>query len=282
MENLNNQELLNAEANLEAVETTEAAGVDEVKYYSESGEEISKSAFIREKFLNDNMSRKAISEEFGIPYRTVYGATVNMTNGAEPVGRGRSAANPIINVTADGKVVLEETQADGTVKYFINGEEVETIEGMELSQVNRNEFVVSQVEAGVSRADLAKWLGLSYGVIYGLTKDAEGQGTAKYMVELEDGTSMPRTEYIRKRVAEGAKKGDIAKELNVPYSVIWQATKTVKSVDEKLHDAIAAVAKFADKVTDPQAFKDAIALLEEAAVIAEATTEEVAEDTAEV
>src|SRR5690606_7018153 len=59
----------------------------------DDGTEVSMSEFIRERFVKDNMSRREIAEKFNINYRTVYGATVNMVNDAEPAGRGRAAAN---------------------------------------------------------------------------------------------------------------------------------------------------------------------------------------------
>lgn len=249
-----NQELINTEA----VDTSVAGA--EQEWVNNAGEVVSKSAFIREKFNEDNMSRKDISETFGIPYRTVYGATVNMTNDAEPSSRGRSVTNSKINVTENNEVVLSETQADGTVKHFINGEEVESIEGIETIEVDRNTFIKEQVAAGVTRGDLANYLGLSYGVIYGLTKDADG-GRSKYMITLEDGTEISRSEYIRQLVEEGMTKADIAKKLGVEYSVVWQATKKVKTLAEKYADAVAAIEKFKTDVVDAGSFEAIIDML---------------------
>lgn len=222
------------------------------------GNEVSKSAFIRDQFLKGNLSRKQISEQFEIPYRTVYGATVNMTNDAEPSTRGRGIVNSKIKVTGDNKVVIEENG-----KYLVNGEETDAavVETMALTEVDRNTWIKDQVAAGVNRGDIAKYLGLSYGVIYGLTKEAEGT-RSKHEVELEDGTKVSRSEYIRQQVAAGKSKADVAKELNVEYSVVWQATKEVKSLAEKFADAVAAVKKFAGDVVEATEFADAIATLE--------------------
>lgn len=258
---VNDEFVANEEVGTEVAETevveTEAV---EQEWVNNAGEVVSKSAFIREKFNVDNLSRKEISETYGIPYRTVYGATVNMTNEAEPSTRGRGVTNAKINITEDNKVILSETQADGTVKHFINGEEVESIDGIETIEVDRNTFIKEQVAAGVNRSDLANYLGLSYGVIYGLTKEAEGT-RSKYMITLEDGTEISRSEYIRQLVAEGLSKAEIAKKLGVEYSVVWQATKKVKSVEEKYNDAIAAIEKFADNVADADAFAAVVEML---------------------
>lgn len=252
-------------------------------FHLNNGEECSKSAFIREKFTVDNMSRKAIADKYDIPYRTVYGATVNMENEAEPTGRGRSASNPEIFVSADGDVLTyEEVKGEAAegeetpvlVKIMINEEEVaaeivsQEVEGtmqvqfasevegeegivVDFTRVKRNDWIVEQVGAGVKRADVAKKLGLSYGVVYGATKELEG---TKQVHEIEyNGEKMSRSEYIRKRYAEGIKKADIAKELGVEYSVVWSATKVVKTDQEKYEEALEKLAKFAEKMDEATA-----------------------------
>jgi transposase len=238
---------------------------DERKWLNAEGQEVSKSAFIREQFTVNNLSRKEISDKYQIPYRTVYGATVNMANEAEPASRGRGIVNPKIQVTVDNKVLLEENG-----KYFLNGEEItaEQASTIETVETDRNAWIKSQVDAGVNRGDVAKYLGLSYGVVYGLTKEAEGT-RQKYEVELPDGSKMGRAEYIRKRIEEGASKADVAKELNVEYSVVWQATKKAKTTEEKFQDAIAVLEKFAGSVKDVTAFNDAIAVLKTLEIIVE-------------
>lgn len=37
-----------------------------------------------------------------------------------------------------------------------------------------------------------------------------------------------RIDYIRRRFGEGAKRGEIAKELGVPYQIVFAATKAKK------------------------------------------------------
>lgn len=225
----------------------------------------SRAAFIREKFLVDNMSRKDISEKFGFAYRVVYSATVNLTNEAEAPTRGRTAANVLIQVNADNQLV-EVKEIEGAPVTFVNGEAVDVVYAEdELTGKTRNEWIKEQVEAGVSRGDIAKILNLSYGVIYSLTKEAEGTRTA-HTVELEDGTVIARSEYIRMRAAEGVSRGDIAKELDVPYSVVWQATKTEKSAQEKYEDVIKSLEAFADKIDDKDAFESAVNVLKDLTV----------------
>jgi hypothetical protein len=239
----------------------------------------SRAAFIREKFIDDNMSRKQIAEQFGFDYRVVYSATVNMHNDAEGGSRGRSAVNAVIKVNADNQVV-EVKEVDGSQVTFVNGEATDTVyDENDLTDKSRNEWIQEVVAAGMSRGDVAKILGVSYGVVYGLTKDAEGTRQT-YTVTLADGTEMPRAEYIRKQAAAGVSRGDIARELGVPYSVVWQATKTEKSEQEKFDDIIKSLENFNDKVSDAEAFADALATLKALTIVEEVkeeTTEEVAE-----
>lgn len=238
----------------EGAEGTDTAG--EVFFDSE-GKEVSKSAFIRDQFVKGNKSRKQISEEFNIPYRTVYGATVNMENEAEPSTRGRGVTNPKIEVLAadNTKVVIRDGE-----KILVNGEEVAEVG--ETVEVDRNTFIKEQVAAGVNRGEIAKFLDLSYGVIYNLTKEGES-GRTKHDVELEDGTIVSRSEYIRMLAASGVSKSDIAKQLNVEYSVVWQATKQVKSVAERVADAIETLKKFGEFALDAKKFEKAIVAVSE-------------------
>lgn len=225
----------------------------------------SRAAFIREKFVSENMSRKEIADVYGFPYRVVYSATVNMVNDAEATTRGRAATNAVIKVNAENQLV-EVKDIEGAAVTFVNGEAVDkTYEESELTEKSRNEWIKEQVDAGMSRGDVAKILDLSYGVVYGLTKEAEGTRTA-HTVELEDGTIVSRAEYIRQRAAAGVSRGDIAKELGVPYSVVWQATKTEKTAQEKYEELIKTLETYSDKMDDKDAFDSAVLVLKELTV----------------
>lgn len=238
----------------------------------------SRAAFIREKFVDENMSRKQIAEEFGFDYRVVYSATVNMQNEAEGGSRGRSAVNAVIKVNAENQMV-EVKEVDGAQVTFVNGEATDvTYAEDDLMDKSRNEWIQEVVAAGMSRGDVAKILDVSYGVVYGLTKDAEGTRQT-YTVTLADGTEMSRAEYIRRQAAAGVSRGDIAKELGVPYSVVWQATKTEKTEQEKFEEAIKAVENFIGKTDNEEALADAIATLKAIQIPVEEAAEEAAETT---
>ena len=215
----------------------------------EDGTEVSKSEFIREQFTKFNKSRKEISEEFDINYRTVYGATVNMVNEAEPATRGRSASNQKINVTADGQVV---SVIEGTTHVDNVAVADEEAEGLETTEVDRNDWIKEQVEAGVSRGDVAAKLGLSYGVVYSITKEIAG-ASQRHEIEY-NGETLSRSEYIRVKYQEGMSKSEIAKELGVDYPVVWSALKSLKSDEEKYTDAIDRIAKYGEMVADQDTF----------------------------
>lgn len=233
-------------------EEAAAEAKDTRKWYNSEGVEVSKSEFIREQFLKFNKSRKQIAEEFGINYRTVYGATVNLTNDAEPATRGRSAANQKIKVTQDGKVVTVIEGVTYVDNVAVSNEEAAQLG--ELIEVDRNEWTREQVKNGRSRGEVAQILGLSYGVVYSLTKDIEGASQRHELQDSETGEVVSRSELIRRLYDRGMSKSEIAKHLGVDYPVVWSALKSLKSEEEKFVDAIDRLSKFADKVEDVETF----------------------------
>ena len=245
------------ELNEVAAGTDSADASEKQTYELKDGSQGSRAAYIREMFLEDNLSRKEIAEKTGFAYRVVYSATVNMVNDAEPAGRGRSATSANIKVYGENKALVKQHENGD----FYDAQTGEIVDADDIVDASRNEWIKEQVEAGVSRGDLAKLLDLSYGVVYNLTKDQDGT-RVKHTVELEDGTIVSRSEYIRRLFNAGTSRSDIAKELEVPYSVVWQATKTEKSDADRFAELVAQIKTFADKATNAEDFEDAIAALE--------------------
>lgn len=258
-------------------EEAAAAARDTRVWRLDDGTEVSMSEFIRERFVKDNMSRKEIAEKFNINYRTVYGATVNMVNDAEPAGRGRAAANHKIKVTENGDVVTVIEGVTHVNNVAVSDEEAAELETIE---VDRNEWIKQQVESGVSRGEVAKKLGLSYGVVYNVTKDIKG-ASQRHMIEYQ-GETMSRSEYIRRRFQEGVSKSEIAKELGVDYPVVWSALKTLKSETEKYQDALKRLEKFAEKMVDPETFNSLLDQMKALEVIEPENEKEEAEETEDV
>jgi hypothetical protein len=250
-------EALNTEAPVESTDTAEEADASARELYTlKDGTEGSRAAYIREMFLQDNLSRKEIAEQTGFAYRVVYSATVNMTNSAEATSRGRSATASKVTVTLENKLV---TERDGIT--YVDGEKVEDGTDLgELTEVDRNTWIKERVEEGISRGDIAKWLDMSYGVIYGITKDQDGT-RARITVTLPDGTEVSRAEYIRMQFAAGVSRGDIAKELDVPYPVVWQATKTKKTETDRFEETVEMLKSFTDKVDNADLFGQVLSAL---------------------
>lgn len=257
------EDLAPGTVNTEAPATV-AAPKEKETYELADGSQGSRAAFIREKFINENMSRKDIATNYGFEYRVVYSATVNMVNEAEAGTRGRSVGNAVIKVNADNQLVEVKTNEDGSTSTYVNGELTDVVYGQdELTDKARNVWIQEVIAGGMSRGDVANILDLSYGVIYSLTKEADGTRTT-HMVTLEDGTEVSRAEYIRQLAASGMERGEIAKQLDVPYSVVWQATKTQKTAQEKYNDLVAGIKAFREQFSeaDQTVFDDAIVSLE--------------------
>lgn len=92
-------------------------------------------------------------------------------------------------------------------------------------------------EAGQSRSEIAKELGVSYQRVFSLTKgqtNASGDGQARPKIilgpDVADGRfdGVARIEAIRTLFAEGLKVGPIAKELGTTYQIVFQATRSLR------------------------------------------------------
>jgi hypothetical protein len=79
-----------------------------------------------------------------------------------------------------------------------------------------------------------------------------GAGAVKEGNIVKLATGERRVDYIKRRFAEGAARGLIAKELGVPYQIVFAATK-VKPIAEATPSAGAAVQAAANAVATPAA-----------------------------
>lgn len=93
----------------------------------------------------------------------------------------------------------------------------------------------AQTETPVTEAAPAAVADSSQGRAISLTLNAEYASK----VGVPEGSSMKRTDYIRKRWADKTSRGTIAKELTaiqgktVPYQIVFQATKGVAGGPDK-------------------------------------------------
>jgi hypothetical protein len=146
-------------------------------------------------------SRKEIAEILQVPYNTVQRHLRNRTDVATTSGsRGQE------------------------VEY--NGE-----------TMPRSQAIRLMAEDGMSTSAIAKQLDIPYQYAYrvlsqsGHITKGEGSGTggrARAMVTWE-GEERPRLEVIRELAASGQSRGQIAKALNVPYQIVYQALKSQAS-----------------------------------------------------
>lgn len=172
-----------------------------------------------------NKTRKELAEEYNLPYYTITKITKGMKNDVK-MHEGRFEAKKIY-VDADLNIV--DVSAGGNLAG--------------LTETTTKEWVKRVVEEkGYDRKKIAEVLGISYGGVYSYTKDLDMPSErASVMITLADGTQVPRAKYIRARVAAGADKSALAKELGINYNVIWQATSKKKTDAMKMDEAISVI-----------------------------------------
>ena len=317
MENMNNEMEFNVEENNEVefnAETPEGEVVkedadkvvvdDKPKFFDKEGKEMSMSAFAKMKFVEEGLSRKEISEEFGINYRTVYGATMNLDNGTSS-SRGRSGSNETIKyaVIDDVKKLVEEVKDEETqVVSYVTSEVVdkeivetslESLEGLEIIESTRNDFIKETVEGGeMTRADAATLFGIAYGTVHSLTKGATSASRSIYITVVDEKgeeKQVKRIDYIRKRFddllnedkSEAEARKVIKDELGVNYNIVYNATKKEKTIEEKYNDILKSLESYVEKVTNPEEFRIVLDDLKTVQFLKEEDKEDKAAETVE-
>ncbi|MBT9167363.1 MAG: hypothetical protein DDT19_00692 [Syntrophomonadaceae bacterium] len=178
----------------------------------DTGEEGSRSAYIRQEFLKDR-SRAELAAELNVPYYVVYSATTNMFNKVHPetVGRtGGGIRGVMIEDPETGEII---TRADAMRKMFA---------------------------AGKTRTEIKEHFDSPYATVYAATKDMESpEGTSRgrrAMVEdIENpGELIARTDLIRRLYndGEGMTRREIADALKCDYSVVWATIKNTKDEED--------------------------------------------------
>jgi transposase len=166
------------------------------KYELKNGTMGSRSAHIRELYVEDGMSRGEIAEMLGISYNVVHAATANLDNGTTG--------------TVGARIMVKNDKGD---------------------EVARVDYIKELAEGGMDRGAIAKKLGIAYGIVYAATKSMEGVAASghggKVMIEV-NGEKVPRADYIREQFALGRNRREIATEVGCDYAVVWSATKPAK------------------------------------------------------
>jgi hypothetical protein len=106
---------------------------------------------------------------------------------------------------------------------------------------SRSAYIRQEFMKDRARGDIAKELGVSYGVVFSATTNmhnakhpegAEGHAVARGVI-MEDGRS--RAEHMRDMVKEGKTRGEIAKHFGAPYATVYAATKDLIEKGEGTH-----------------------------------------------
>src|SRR5690606_16443753 len=86
----------------------------------------------------------------------------------------------------------------------------------------------------MTRKQIAEELGVSYNTVQRLLKGSEtvvsGQANRAAMIEFR-GDMRPRTDVIRELLAEGRKVGDIARELDVAYQLVYRVGRAAELIN---------------------------------------------------
>ena len=191
------EDLKNEEVVEEVTENQEDQ--EEVNYVLDNGESCSRAEYIRQEF-NKDRSRSDIMKELDVNYSIVYSATTNMFNEVHKKG--------------------EKSQRSPTVEH------PETQE-----KLPRNEVMKDLMENyNWTRNEIGTHFEVSYGTVYGATKDIKGDGERGggrkiIITDPDTGEKIARTDYCKQKYEEGLSRREIANKLGCDYSAVWSATK---------------------------------------------------------
>ena len=100
-------------------------------------------------------------------------------------------------------------------------------------KVTKASIVREMFIAGQSRAEIAKALNIRYQQVFAYTANmtnehhnAETTGRS-IMITKEDGSTVTRKAYVAEELMKGRSRGEIAKELGVPYQVVYGYCKSM-------------------------------------------------------
>lgn len=102
-------------------------------------------------------------------------------------------------------------------------------------EISRSAWIRQEFLKNRSRGDIAKQLGVAYGIVYSATANmtnevhqaTEGGAVARGVVmqHPETGENISRADYCREQVEKGRSRGELAKELGIAYATVYAATK---------------------------------------------------------
>ena len=98
-------------------------------------------------------------------------------------------------------------------------------------ELSRKEYVIREFcEKNRSRGEIAKELNVSYQIIFSYTKNLQNshhnENTNGRSIMIEDKT---RKQYVIDEFNKNRSRGEIAKELNVSYQIVFSYTKNLQN-----------------------------------------------------
>ena len=115
-----------------------------------------------------------------------------------------------------------ETNSNAVVAETMNTETKAVVEKVTKASICRRLF-----EEGLSRKQIADKLGIRYQQVYQYTSfmenahhNAESTGRA-IIVRNDEGVEMTRKEFVISELRKGKTRGEVAKQLNMPYQVVY-------------------------------------------------------------
>ena len=148
----------------------------------------------------------------------------------------------VMDLIAETAAVVDvehaQVAAEEMDEMVSKGASTEQEQEQEQEQEHKKPSRASQIrqlfDGGMSRAEIAKELGVRYQIVYQATKGAvnphhNGSTTGRNIMVTDSvtGEQMPRREFFRREYAAGRTRLSLAKEFNVPYQTVYQATRDV-------------------------------------------------------
>lgn len=134
--------------------------------------------------------------------------------------------------------VKDAVEVVGTVAEEMNV--IDEIAEVVVKKPSRASQIRKLFDSGMSRAEVAKELGIRYQVVYQATKDASnphhnGTTTGRNTMITDPITGLPitRKDFFRREYAIGRTRLSLAREFNVPFQTVYQATRDVVTVTPK-------------------------------------------------
>lgn len=135
----------------------------------------------------------------------------------------------------ENQEALDQEEGNAVATEEVN----DTVDNEDEKPATRRSQMRDMYKEGFTRSQIADEFGVKYQAVYAATKDMGSTGAArsggggrKIFLEEGPGAGMARVDYIRQEFAKGRTRGEIARELDIAYQIVFQATKGQTDVPE--------------------------------------------------